>query len=76
MEESNVKFTVAHFILDPHKNRELSQLRTDMEIAMGIYGGNLRFIIWDEELRIVIAQLDKNLSLLKKLYPVVIAVSV
>jgi ABC-type antimicrobial peptide transport system permease subunit len=32
--------------------------------------------VWDEELRIVIAQLDKNLSLLKVLYPVVLAVSV
>lgn len=76
MEESNIKFTVAHFILDPQKNRELSQLRADMEKVMGIYGGQLRFIIWDEELRIVIAQLEKNLSLLKNLYPVVIAVAV
>jgi ABC-type antimicrobial peptide transport system permease subunit len=76
MDGSQTKFTVAHFVLDPTKNRELSQLRTDMEKVMGIYGGKLRFVIWDEELRVVIAQLDKNLSLLNVLYPVVIAVSV
>ncbi|MDP2994070.1 MAG: hypothetical protein Q8N46_02990, partial [Anaerolineales bacterium] len=76
MEGSQTKFTVAHFILDPKKNRELPQLRADMEKVMQVYGGKLRFMIWDEELRIVIAQLDKNLSLLKVLYPVVIAVSV
>jgi len=76
IEGSQAKFTVAHFILDPNKNRELDQLHTDMEKVMGIYGGKLRFIIWDEELRIVIAQLEKNLSLLVVLYPVVIAVSV
>jgi ABC-type lipoprotein release transport system permease subunit len=76
MDGSQTKFTVVHFVLDPTKNRELSQLRTEMEKVMGIYGGKLRFVIWDEELRIVLAQLDKNLSLLKVLYPVVIAVSV
>ena len=79
MERSKTKFTVAHFILDPKKNRELAQFRTDMEKVMKDYGagiGELRFIIWDEELRIVIAQLDKNISLLEVLYPVLIAVSV
>ena len=76
MEGSQTKFTVAHFVLDPKKNRELPQLRADMEKVMEVYGGKLRFVIWDEELRIVIAQLEKNLSLLKVLYPVVIAVSV
>jgi hypothetical protein len=76
MDGSQTKFTVAHFVLDPKKNRELSQLRTEMEKPMEVYGGKVRFMIWDEELRIVIAQLDKNLSLLKVLYPVVIGVSV
>jgi len=76
MDGSQTKFTVAHFILDPKKNRELPQLRTDMETVMKDYGGKLRFMVWDEELKIVIAQLEKNLSLLKVLYPVVIAVSV
>jgi ABC-type antimicrobial peptide transport system permease subunit len=76
MEGSQTKFTVAHFVFDPRKNRELSQLRKEMEKTMEVYGGKVRFMIWDEELRIVIAQLDKNLSLLKVLYPVVISVSV
>ena len=76
MDGSQTKFTVAHFSLDPKKNRDLPQLREDMEKVMDVYGGKLRFIIWDEELRIVLAQLEKNISLLKVLYPVVIAVSV
>ena len=44
--------------------------------ASGAGTGDLRFMIWDEELRVVVGQLDKNLSLLKVLYPVVMAVSV
>lgn len=76
MDGSRTKFTVAHFVLDPKKNRELPQLHADMEKVMEEYGGNSRLIIWDEELRIVIAQLDKNMSLLRVLYPVVIVVSV
>jgi hypothetical protein len=76
MEGSQTKFTVAHFTLDPTKNRELDQLRTVMEKPMEVYGGNVRFVIWDEELRLVIAQLEKNLSLLRVLYPVVIGASV
>ncbi len=76
MEGSQTRFTVAHFSLDPGKNRELPQLHADMEKVMQGLGGKLNFIIWDEELRIVVAQLDKNLSLLKVLYPVVIGVSV
>jgi ABC-type antimicrobial peptide transport system permease subunit len=67
---------VAHFSLDPKRHRELPQFRADMEKVMQDLGGKLNFVIWDEELRIVVAQLDKNLSLLKVLYPVVIGVSV
>jgi ABC-type antimicrobial peptide transport system permease subunit len=76
MEGTFTRFTAAHFILDPTKNREIPQLHTDMENVMKVYIGKFRFIIWDEELRIVIGQLEKNLSLLRVLYPVVIAVSV
>jgi hypothetical protein len=76
MEGSQTQFTVAHFSLDPKRNRELPQFRLDMEKVMQDNGGKLRFMIWDEELRVVVAQLDKNLSLLKVLYPVVIGVSV
>jgi hypothetical protein len=76
IEGSQTRFTLAHFVLDPKRNRELPLLRADMEKVMEVYGGKVRFMIWDEELRIVIAQLEKNLSLLKVLYPVVIGVSV
>ncbi len=44
--------------------------------ASGAGTGDLRFMIWDEELKVVVGQLDKNISLLKVLYPVVMAVSV
>jgi hypothetical protein len=79
IEGNHIKYTVAHFTLDPKKNRELQQFRTDMEKVMQASGagtGDLRFQIWDEELKVVVSQLDKNISLLKVLYPVVMAVSV
>lgn len=79
MDGSKTKFTAAHFTLDPKKNRELSQFRADMESAVKDYGagvGELRFLLWDEELRIVTGQLEKNLSLFRLLYPVMLAVSV
>lgn len=43
---------------------------------MKVYSGKFHFTIWDEELRIVVAQLEQNLSLLRVLYPVVMTVSV
>lgn len=79
MERDATTFTVAHFSLDPKKNRELPQFRSDMEEVIKAPGAgtqDLHFVIWDEQLRFVVAPLEKNLSLLKALYPVVIAVSV
>jgi ABC-type lipoprotein release transport system permease subunit len=79
IEGSSIKYTVAHFSLDPAKNRELPQFRLEMEKAMQVSGAgteDLRFMIWDEELKVVVSQLDKNMSLLQVLYPVVMAVSV
>jgi ABC-type antimicrobial peptide transport system permease subunit len=76
---SHIKYTVAHFVLDPSKNRELAQFRLEMEKVMQASGtgtGDLRFMIWDEELKVVVGQLDKNMSLFQVLYPVVMAVSV
>jgi hypothetical protein len=75
IEGKKIKYTVAHFMLDPEMNRDLLQFRTEMEEIMAIYEGNVRFVIWDEELRIVIDQLEQNISLIEVLYPVVIAVS-
>ncbi|MGB4594959.1 MAG: ABC transporter permease [Anaerolineaceae bacterium] len=78
MERSRTAFTVAHFVLDPSKNRELSQVSEVMEKVIKAPGAgtrDLRFMIWDEQLRIVVDQLEKNLSILKVLYPVVMAVS-
>jgi hypothetical protein len=79
IEGSHIKYTAAHFSLDPTKNRALAQFRADMEKVVQSSGagtGELRFMIWDEELRVVTGQLDKSISLLKVLYPAVMAVSV
>ncbi len=79
IEGSHLKYTVAHFTLDPHKNRELPQFRSEMDKVMQASGagmGDLRFQIWDEELKVVTGQLDKNVTLLSVLYPVVMGVSV
>lgn len=75
-ERAFTRFRIAHFVLDPLKNRELPQFSASMENVMNVYSSKFRFFIWDEELRIVVAQLEKNLSILKVLYPVVMAVSV
>lgn len=79
VERSKTAFTVAHFRLDPSKNRELSQVSTEMEKVINAPGAGtreLRFTLWDEQLRTVVAQLEKNLSILKVLYPIITAVSV
>lgn len=76
MEGTLTQFTMAHFVLDPKKNRELPQLRAEMENVMKVYTGKFRFTIWDEELAVVITQLEKNLSLLRMLHPIIVVVSV
>ncbi len=76
LEGSRLTYTVAQFVLDPSRNRELSQFKAEMEEVLNLYGGEIRLVVWDEELRIVVAQLEKNISLLEVLYPVVIGVSV
>ncbi|PKO02271.1 MAG: hypothetical protein CVU43_08575, partial [Chloroflexi bacterium HGW-Chloroflexi-5] len=79
LEGSRTAFSVARFVLDPAKNRELSRISLEMEKLLKVPGAgtiDLRFVFWDEELRIVVDQLEKNLSILKVLYPIVLLVSV
>ncbi|PKO06494.1 MAG: hypothetical protein CVU41_07190 [Chloroflexi bacterium HGW-Chloroflexi-3] len=79
MEGENTTFTVVHFSLDPSHNRDLSQVRLEMEEVIKAPAAGtkeLRLIIWDEQLRIVINQLENNISLLKILFPVVMTVSI
>lgn len=79
MERSKTTFTLTHFTIDPKWNRDLSQVQTDMDKVVNDYEAGttkLRFIIWDEELRLVVGQLEKNIALLQVLYPVVMAISV
>ncbi|MDP3450654.1 MAG: hypothetical protein Q8R87_08740, partial [Anaerolineaceae bacterium] len=79
LEGSRTAFSVARFVLDPAKNRELSRISLEMEKLLKVPGAgtiDLRLVFWDEELRIVVNQLEKNLSILKVLYPIVLLVSV
>jgi ABC-type antimicrobial peptide transport system permease subunit len=76
MEGRALRYTVAKFELDPAKNRELPAFRSEMEKMITTGGFPLRMVFWDEELRTVVAPLEKNLSLLEVLYPVTVAVSV
>ena len=76
MEGAALQYSVAHFELEPAKNRELSTLKTKMETRFTNEEYGMRVVFWDEELRVVIDPLEKNLSLLEVLYPVTIAVSV
>lgn len=79
MEGRMLRYEVAKFELDPTKNRELPAFRAQMEAMIDGPDASrspLRIIFWDEELRAVVAPMEKNLSLLAVLYPVTIIISV
>jgi len=66
------------FDIDPLYNREMDQVRSEIEeIAEHINAGDvpLRLVLDDEELRMVVIPMEQNLSLLRLLYPVAIALS-
>lgn len=71
-------YAVAQFVLDPQKNRELPEFRTEMRAAVTRAGAGdlpLNLVIWDEELQKVVEPLEKNLQLMSVLYPITIALS-
>jgi cell division protein FtsX len=71
--------STARFVIDPTKNRELTVFRKAAEEAVAKPGAGLMplaFVIWDEELRQVVAPMEKNLQLMSVLYPATILLSV
>ena len=72
-------YSTARFIIDPAKNRELAVFREEVKetVAKPVAGLlPLAFVIWDEELRQVVAPMEKNLQLMEVLYPATILLSV
>jgi ABC-type antimicrobial peptide transport system permease subunit len=79
MEGKALMYNVARFDIDPAKNKELSTLKAKMDQMLAKYSAGflpLQIVLWDEELRTVVTPLEKNLSLLRILYPVTFAISV
>ena len=77
--KNDVYFSTVKFVINPAKNRELAGFEQEMnKMISGAGAGRipLKIHFWDEELRAVVAPMEKNLSLLEVLYPVTLAVSV
>ncbi|MEN6593377.1 MAG: FtsX-like permease family protein [Clostridiaceae bacterium] len=71
-------YTKAHFVIDPAKNSELPAFRETVKAIVDHPGAgllDLNAVVWDEELRMAIAPLEKNLDLMRVLFPVTIALS-
>lgn len=72
-------YSVAEFVLDSAKNRELSARREELKGLVeqpdaGLL--DLTLVLWDEELTQVVGPLEQNVRLMKVLYPVTAALSV
>ena len=72
-----VAYSKVHVTLDPSLNRHLE---TFAQVVTGISARQsgmvaLRAVIWDEELRLAVAPLEKSVALMRVLYPVTLALS-
>lgn len=73
-----LRYILAQFTIDPAKNRALPAFKATMEAEFNETTdptSAVRVLFWDEELRTVVAPLEKNFRLLQVLYPVTIAVA-
>jgi hypothetical protein len=71
-------YTKAHFVIDSAKNSDLPTFRETVKAIVERPGAgllDLTAVVWDEELRMAIAPLEKNLDLMRVLFPVTIALS-
>lgn len=72
-------FNRAEFKLKPEKNRELEVLKTTMseliDVIDPIFKTPMRFVVYDGELRQVVAPIEQRLTMLSVLYPVLLALS-
>ena len=73
-----LSYKAAEFSLDPEKNRQLEEFRQKgREIAEALDAGAvpLSLVIWDGELRRAVEPMERNITLMKILYPIANAVS-
>ena len=63
----------ASFFVDPEKNHQLNELKTVLYSQNPNFFQMLRF--WDEELLVVVEPMERNLSLMERLYPVTMIIS-
>lgn len=78
LEEDDLKYITARFTLDQAKNRELADFRDTAKSIVEASGAgelDLSLVLWDNELRQVVEPMEKNISLMKLLYPVANIVS-
>lgn len=76
--EDSFCYLTAKFTLKPSLNRRMPEFRKAMEAAVSTPSAGfaaLNFVLWDDQLRQVLEPLERNLSLMRVLFPVTIAVS-
>ncbi len=74
----NISYKAAEFSIDPEKNRELEEFRQKgKEIVEAPDAGEvpLSLVIWDGELRRAVEPMERNIILMKTLYPIANVVS-
>jgi ABC-type antimicrobial peptide transport system permease subunit len=67
----------AYFMIDPTQNREIAASTAELDRIIRDTRGNapLSLVLWDEELRLVTQPMERTLSLLEALYPVILMAS-
>lgn len=72
----NYNYLTVRFTFDPSKNKELIIKGQDIEKVVNSKSTEslYRLIIWDDELQKIIEPMERNLSFLKIIYPVAVAV--
>jgi len=74
-----LRYISMRFEIDPALNREMPRIQEEIENIIGAPGAGevaLRLWLHDDVLRMVVGPMEQNLSLLRLLYPVAIALSV
>lgn len=78
LEEENLYYMTAQFTLDPEKNRELETFRQKSQEIIEAPRAALQppsLVVWDIELKQAVEPMEKNISLMKILYPIANAVA-
>lgn len=78
LEAEDVNYISAELTIDPEKNRELDAFREEAKAIVESSGAGLvelSLVLRDSELRQVVEPMEKNINLMKLLYPIVNIVS-